>query len=247
MSSTAKFNEVLGGKGPAWKAYFRTMYGPMPLGKAILMELAVLLFCNVPGALGYALRKVFYRPFFGACPGKLVIGRGVSFRYPGKIFFRGNAVLDDYCVVDATGESNHGITIGDGVYIGKRSNVYCKNGDLELGDRVSLSADCIVFSSNRLTMKPGSKVGSFSYLLSGGEYDYKSPVPFCEQDGTDSVGPLEIGENCWIGAHVTILDGASLGDKCVAAAGAVVTKPQPGYTVVAGVPARFVKSIAREA
>jgi acetyltransferase-like isoleucine patch superfamily enzyme len=55
--------------------------------------------------------------------------------------------------------------------------------------------------------------------------------------------PVKIGENVWIGSNATILPGVTIGDNSVVAAGAVVTKDVPANTVVAGVPAKFVKKI----
>jgi maltose O-acetyltransferase len=51
-------------------------------------------------------------------------------------------------------------------------------------------------------------------------------------------GKVIIGNRCWIGAKVVILKGARLGDGCVVAAGAVVTRSVEPGQVVAGVPAR---------
>lgn len=55
-------------------------------------------------------------------------------------------------------------------------------------------------------------------------------------------GSVHIGNRCWIGAKVTILKGVRLGDGCVVAAGAVVTRSVEPGTVVAGVPARALHS-----
>ena len=55
---------------------------------------------------------------------------------------------------------------------------------------------------------------------------------------------LEIGVNCWIGAKVTILDGVSIGEGCVIAAGAVVKEDIPPHSLVAGVPARLIRRLA---
>ena len=52
---------------------------------------------------------------------------------------------------------------------------------------------------------------------------------------------IKIGSNCWIGAKVTILDGAVVGDGCVIAAGAVVRGTFPENCVIGGVPARILK------
>lgn len=55
---------------------------------------------------------------------------------------------------------------------------------------------------------------------------------------------VHIGSNVWIGSHATILPGVTIGDDAVIGAGAVVTKNVEARTVVAGVPARFIKAIS---
>ncbi len=55
--------------------------------------------------------------------------------------------------------------------------------------------------------------------------------------------PVKIGNKVWIGAHATILPGVTIGDGAVVGAGAVVTKDVPENAVVAGVPAKIIKTI----
>lgn len=57
------------------------------------------------------------------------------------------------------------------------------------------------------------------------------------------VKPIVIKRNAWIGAGVSILPGVTVGENAVVAAGAVVNKDVSANTVVAGVPAKFIKSI----
>ncbi len=52
---------------------------------------------------------------------------------------------------------------------------------------------------------------------------------------------IHISRNCWIGAKVTILDGVTIGENCVIAAGAVVTKDMPSNSVIGGVPAKVIR------
>lgn len=58
-----------------------------------------------------------------------------------------------------------------------------------------------------------------------------------------SPAPIVIGSDVWIGSHATILPGVTIGDGAIVAAGAVVTKDVPPRTVVAGVPARVIKTL----
>ncbi len=54
---------------------------------------------------------------------------------------------------------------------------------------------------------------------------------------------IHIGENVWIGACSTILGGVTIGNNSIVAAGSVVTKDVPPFTMVAGVPAKSVKNL----
>ena len=64
-----------------------------------------------------------------------------------------------------------------------------------------------------------------------------------ERRKTTYPAPIVLGRNVWIGSNATILQGVTIGDNAVVAAGAVVTKDVAANTVVGGVPARFIKRI----
>ena len=55
--------------------------------------------------------------------------------------------------------------------------------------------------------------------------------------------PIRIGCGVWIGANATVTSGVTIGDYAVVAAGAVVNRDVPAYTVVGGVPARIIKTL----
>lgn len=62
-----------------------------------------------------------------------------------------------------------------------------------------------------------------------------------EDSGFEDYLPITIGNDVWIGARVTIMDGINIGNGAVIAAGAVVTKDVPPYAIVGGVPARIIR------
>ncbi len=70
--------------------------------------------------------------------------------------------------------------------------------------------------------------------------DPDKPVPW---QGFTSKGPTRIGANCWLGAHVVVTSGVSIGERCVVGAGSVVTHDIPAFSVAAGAPARVLKSV----
>ena len=51
-----------------------------------------------------------------------------------------------------------------------------------------------------------------------------------------------VGDDCWLGAGSTILDGVSIGEGSIVAAGAVVTESFPAYCVLGGIPARVIRA-----
>ena len=64
-----------------------------------------------------------------------------------------------------------------------------------------------------------------------------------EERGITYPAPIVLGKNVWVGSNSTILQGVTIGDNAVVAAGAVVTKDVEANAVVGGVPARFIRYI----
>lgn len=63
------------------------------------------------------------------------------------------------------------------------------------------------------------------------------------RDNIEYAKPVVIGDDCWIGGHVVILPGVTIGRGCTIAASAVVTKDIPDWSVAMGTPARVVKKV----
>ena len=68
----------------------------------------------------------------------------------------------------------------------------------------------------------------------------RTDIPMMEQ-GFEEERPVYIGNDVWIGDRALILPGVHIGDGSIIAAGAVVTKDVPPYSIVAGVPARKIR------
>ena len=91
-------------------------------------------------------------------------------------------------------------------------------------------------------------IGEDVLLIAGGEHDLNRPsmYPFRSMAiGRDidasSKGPIEIGNDVWMGARTTILSGVRIGNSAVIGAGAVVTRDVPDFGVAAGNPAKVLR------
>lgn len=232
-------------QGSRWRKYAEWVVGKTDLASVVKYELITFFVGNLAGALGLYLRGRLYPYILGAVGSNVVFGRGITLRHPHKIRIGNNALIDDYCMLDAKGRTNKGIVIGDEVFIGRGSILCCKDGDIEVQNNANISYNCKLFSSRYLVIGKDSMIAAYCYLMSGGSYEYhRSEVSFSAQDGY-AKGPTMIGEGCWLGAKVVVLDGVSIGNRTVVGAGAVVTKDLPSHAVAVGVPAKLME-IVRE-
>ena len=230
-------------KVPRWRQYAQMVVGKPGLLSLLKYELITAVAGSMPGALGLFLRSKLYPLLLGEVGRNVVFGRGLTLRHPHKVRIGRDVVIDDNCVLDAKGEANAGITIGDGAFIGRNTIVYCKDGDIHIGPTANISSNCELYSSHHLEIGSGTLVAAYCYLMSGGSYDVDSATPVALQDGF-ARGPTVIGEGCWIGAKVVVMDGVRIGDRTVVGAGAVVTRDLPAGSVATGIPARVVKTVA---
>ena len=223
----------------------RAKYAELVVGRAGLAallkhELVVLIAQPVPGALGLALRKALYPLLLGFCGRGALFGQNVVLRHPHKIHVGNNVVVDDNCLLDAKGESNRGIRIGDGVFIGRNTILSCKNGDIDLADGANVGFNCEIFSASRVTIGASVLIAAYGYVI-GGDHDFSDPTRPVLQQGRTSAG-VTIGEGAWLGAGAKVLDGVTIGPHAVVGAGAVVRDDVPAYAVAVGIPARVVST-----
>lgn len=111
---------------------------------------------------------------------------------------------------------------------------------LELGERVYIGPYAFLGSCHRLEIGDDTMIGAHSYVITANHITQRQDIPYVRQGyaGAD----VKIGRNVWIGCHVTILPGVTIGDHAIIGAGAVVTKNVPAGETWAGVPAKKISS-----
>ncbi len=203
-----------------------------------LLELGAMLGCR----LG---RGALLRARLGASGGPVFCGRRVRVLHARHVRAGRDLVLEDDCFVN--GLSRRGVVFGDRCTVG-RGAVVAPTGllggepgeGLHLGDRSNLGAWAYVGCSGFIGVGSDVLMGPRVSLLA-------------ENHNVDSVGepikaqgvtrlPITVEDDVWIGAGSTIVGGVTVGRGSVVAAGSVVTADVEPYAVVAGVPARLVRS-----
>ena len=233
-------DELFAAGSSARQKYARLVVGRDGWGALLLYEFVQLASQWVPGALGLALRKALYPRLLGACGRHVVFGQHVTLRHPHKIRIGDNVVIDDHCLLDAKGDSNGGIVIGNGVFIGRNTILSCKNGDIALGDGANIGFNCEIFSAARVEVGANTLLAAYCYII-GGDHDWKDAGRPVLEQGRRAAG-VRIGEGAWLGAGAKVLDGTAVGDGAIVGAGAVVTADVPAAAIAVGVPARVVGS-----
>lgn len=182
--------------------------------------------------------------FYFRFPKFLLLGRGVKFFNLRNIRLGRWVKLDDFVFLSALGKGE--IRIGNNSGIGAFSRVIISNtfndmGEfIHIGDNVGIGEYAYLGGAGGLEIGDDCIVGQ--YLSCHPEnHNCSSDTELIRHQGTERQG-IRIGKNCWIGSKVTILDGVSIGDNCVIAAGAVVTKSMPANTIIGGVPAKVIKN-----
>lgn len=129
-----------------------------------------------------------------------------------------------------------------GKYIVIRDNCHLQvygQGSIKIGNDVFIGMFCIIDGTGGVVIGNGVAISYHTCIVSASHKYGDLSAPSGEQ-GFTAKG-VSIGDNAWIGAHVSILDGASIGEGAVIGAGSVVTGDIPKFAVAAGVPARVIK------
>lgn len=172
------------------------------------------------------------------------VANGCSIKHKRQFTVGTNLVLGERVKLNALGKV--GLEIGDNVNIGSFSQLIVSGGLGNLGEHIRIGSNV--------------GIGEFSYIGGGGGVTIEDDVIIGQYfsahpenhvyDRTELIrlSPttregILIRRNCWIGSKVTILDGVTIGENCVIAAGSVITKSVESNSVVAGVPGRVLKKI----
>ena len=134
---------------------------------------------------------------------------------------------------------NKNITLGRNVFIFPNVSFF-GDGPIVIGDNVSIGNDTIIYSSkgHGVTIGNDTMIGAQCYIIDT-DHGTQKGMPMRLQEC--SAAAVEIGENVWIAANVTVLKGSMIEDGAVVGAKALVKGRVSAETIVAGIPAKELK------
>ena len=109
--------------------------------------------------------------------------------------------------------------------------------NITIGEDVFINACCHFQDQGGVTLGDGCLIGH-NVVFATLNHDMNP-----EKRAAMTPAPIVLGKRVWVGSNSTILQGVTIGDNAIIAAGAVVTKDVPANTVVGGVPAKFIRNI----
>ena len=221
--------------------YKNLTVGDSTFGYFLRYELLTFLFGSVSGGLGFLLRKKLYPGLFKATGGGLIIGRNVVIRNPRNIALGNNVTIDDNSLIDGRGAGEQGVVIEDDVIVNRNCMIQAKAGPVRLGSRTTIGSNSVIVSMAGVEFGEAVLVAGNCYF-SAGAYHVDDTTSAVMDQGAYSKGPIIIDDNSWIGTGAIILDGVRVGKGAIVGAGAVVTKDVPDFAIVAGIPARVIRT-----
>ena len=149
--------------------------------------------------------------------------------------------------VTIDGYAKNKLIFGDNVKIGAYSLVTCTSHLSKYGEGLTIGNNSAFGRFTEFGAAGGIEIGNDviagSYISFHSEnHNFSDTSKLIREQGVTSKG-IKIGNNVWVGAKVTFLDGSKVGDNCVVAAGAVVNGEFPNNVVIGGIPGKILKEI----
>jgi acetyltransferase-like isoleucine patch superfamily enzyme len=141
----------------------------------------------------------------------VLLTRGIANSKKGSITIQSNCQLLQGAIINAYGGT---VNLAPNVFIGEHVVIY-GHGGVDIGEHTLIAMHTCIVSSNHTIPDKNTLIRS----------------------QPDVLLPVKIGRDVWLGAGVKVMGGVTIGDGCVVAAGAVVTKDLPPYSISKGVPA----------
>jgi len=193
----------------------------------------------------WAIRGFLRSARFKQSKGLVLIGSGVKIRYPHHLCVGSNFIVEDGAEIMAL--ALEGINCGDNVTVGafasiKPSNYYGRDlgVGLTIGNNSNIGRGSYIGCSGRIIIGNNVIMGPRVSLFAENHCFEDVTRPIREQGVQREF--ITIEDDCWLASNTVITAGVTIGNGSIVAAGSIVTNDVPPYCIVAGSPARVIRS-----
>jgi acetyltransferase-like isoleucine patch superfamily enzyme len=189
-------------------------------------------------SLGVALRRLLYRTVLGQIGKSVYIQDGAELVGAGNIEIENNvSILRDVRLNSRSDNSK--VYLQSGVCLERGVDISCsQNTRIEIGEKTFVNSYVCITGPGSIKIGKYCLIGPQSTIIAS-SHNFADPTRKIRDQGGISKG-IVIGDDCWLGQGVRVLDGVTIGQGCVIGAGAVVNKSIPPYSIAVGVPAKVI-------
>lgn len=190
------------------------------------------------------LRGLWLSSRLGACGGRLFAGRHVRVLFPRHLRTGRNVLIGDQSYISAYGRE--GIELGDDVSLREQAWVQVTSRldqpgvGLKIGNGTYIGPRCVLGAGGGIRIGARVLFGAGVQVLAE-DHEFDDPADSIVAQGVRRRG-IVIEDDAWVGNSAIVLDGVTVGKGAVVGAGAVVTRDVPANAIVAGNPARVIRT-----
>lgn len=190
------------------------------------------------------LRGFSIKYFLGGCNGLLFLGKRCRIKHKSNLHLGRSVNIGDNVEINAL--AKEGVHIGNNVSILRNTIIECTGVirnlgvGLEIGNNVGIAQNCFIQVRGKVIIGDNVIFGPNVSVFSENHNFSNLELPIRDQ-GETRIG-VTIEDGVWLGSGAIVLDGVTIGKNSIVASGSVVTKSVEPYSIVGGIPAKFIKS-----
>ena len=196
------------------------------------------LLSGLPTVFASVLRSRAYRSVLGGVGKGCFIEKDVRWQVPRRVFLGERVMVGEGCFVDANSLSSC-IELEDDVWLSRGCYLIAgRDAEIVVGPQAYIGHRCLFYGHGGIQIGRDALFANDVQLICGNHTFARRDLPIRAQPSEEL--PIVIEDDVWIGASAVVLGGVTVGQGSVLAAGAVVTRSLPPYSIARGVPAQIV-------
>jgi acetyltransferase-like isoleucine patch superfamily enzyme len=202
------------------------------------------LMSGLPTVFGSVLRGRVYRSVLGGIGQGCFIEPRVRWQVPRRVFLGQRVMIGEGCFIDAHSSSGR-IELKDDVWLSRDCYLIAWRGaEIMVEPSAYIGHRCLFYGHGGIHVGRDVLLANDVQLICGNHTFARRDLPIRAQPTEER--PIVIGDDVWLGASAIVLGGVTVGKGSVVAAGAVVTRSLPPYSIARGVPAEMVGTRGEE-